>query len=178
MSIEIMPEDSEFLFQISRCPPDDAVCAEVARFAIVLCGSRLLFRPQYVAFEFIRFLRKAWLPQMQHVELLRELVQVIRIQAEKCRCGLGVAVGHDVSAADRSAFRPLEFGVVIEEMSETTLSKKEARRLIDELPEDATWSDFSWLVIERQRIEEGIADLDAGITWTSDQIRHKLGIPR
>jgi hypothetical protein len=63
-------------------------------------------------------------------------------------------------------------------MSETTPIKDEARRLVDELPENATWSDFARLVIERQRIEEGIADLDAGITWTSDQIRDKLGIPK
>jgi len=30
----------------------------------------------------------------------------------------------------------------------------------------------------RQRVEEGIADLDAGIAWTSDEIREKLGIPK
>ena len=63
-------------------------------------------------------------------------------------------------------------------MSETTPIKEEARRLVDELPENATWSDFARLVIERQRIEEGIADLDAGISWTTDEIREKLGIPK
>jgi len=63
-------------------------------------------------------------------------------------------------------------------MSETTPIKEEARRLVDELPENATWSDFARLGIERQRIEEGIADLDAGISWSSDQIREKLGIPK
>jgi len=63
-------------------------------------------------------------------------------------------------------------------MSETTPIKEEARRLVDELPENATWSDFARLVIERQRIEEGIADLDAGISWSSDEIREKLGIPK
>jgi hypothetical protein len=63
-------------------------------------------------------------------------------------------------------------------MSETTPIKEQARQLVDQLPEDATWSDFARLVIERQRIEEGIADLDAGITWTSDEIRSKLGIPK
>ncbi len=51
-------------------------------------------------------------------------------------------------------------------------------RLVDELPEDATWADFARLVIERQRVEEGIADLDAGITWTSDEIRDTLRIPK
>ena len=63
-------------------------------------------------------------------------------------------------------------------MSEPVPIKEEARRLVDELPEDATWSDFARLVIERQRVEEGIADLDAGVIWTSDQIRDKLSIPK
>ena len=63
-------------------------------------------------------------------------------------------------------------------MPETTPIKEEARRLVDELPDDATWPDFARLVIERQRVEEGIADLDAGITWSSDEIRDKLRIPK
>ncbi len=63
-------------------------------------------------------------------------------------------------------------------MPGTSHIKEEARRLVDELPEDATWTDFARLVIERQRVEEGIADLDAGIAWTSDQIREKLRIPK
>ena len=63
-------------------------------------------------------------------------------------------------------------------MPNTTPIKEEARRLVEELPEDATWSDFVRLVVEWQRVEEGIADLDAGITWTSDEIRNKLDIPK
>ena len=63
-------------------------------------------------------------------------------------------------------------------MRDTTRIKEQARQLIEELPEDATWSDFARLVVERQRVEEGIADLDAGIMWTSDEIRNKLGIPK
>ena len=54
--------------------------------------------------------------------------------------------------------------------------KEEARKLIEALPDDATWEDFTRLVFERQMIEEGIADLEAGRTWTSAQIRQKLGI--
>ncbi len=63
-------------------------------------------------------------------------------------------------------------------MPDTTRIKEEARQLVEELPEDATWSDFARLVVERQRVEEGITDLEAGITWTSDEIRNKLGIPK
>ena len=63
-------------------------------------------------------------------------------------------------------------------MSETRHIKEKARQLVEELPENATWADFARLVIERQRVEEGIADLDAGITWTSEEIRDKLHIPK
>ena len=63
-------------------------------------------------------------------------------------------------------------------MPETTPIKEEAQRLLDSLPDDATWGDFARLVLERQRVEEGIADLDAGIAWTSDQIREKLGLQK
>ncbi len=63
-------------------------------------------------------------------------------------------------------------------MSEATPFKEEARRLVDELPDNATWTDFARLVIERQRVKDGIADLDAGITWSSDEIREKLSIPK
>ena len=61
-------------------------------------------------------------------------------------------------------------------MQDTSHIKEEARKLIETLPDDATWEDFSRLVFERQMIEEGIADLDAGRVWTSEQIREKLGI--
>jgi len=58
------------------------------------------------------------------------------------------------------------------------IKKEEARQLVEKLPENATWADFARLVLQRQRIEEGIADLDAGITWTSDEIRDKLTVPK
>jgi hypothetical protein len=61
-------------------------------------------------------------------------------------------------------------------MQETIHLKEEAIKLIEALPDDATWEDFTRLVFERQLIEEGIADLEARRIWTSDQIREKLGI--
>lgn len=56
--------------------------------------------------------------------------------------------------------------------------KDEARRLVDSLPDDATWDDLLRLIYEQQRVDEGIADLEAGRSWTSDQIREKLNIPK
>jgi predicted transcriptional regulator len=61
-------------------------------------------------------------------------------------------------------------------MQETTHIKEEALRLIESLPDDATWEDLTRLMLEQQMIEEGIADLEAGRVWTSDEIREKLGM--
>lgn len=63
-------------------------------------------------------------------------------------------------------------------MAETTQLKDEAHKLVELLPDNATWTDLLRLIAERQRIDEGLADLDEGRSWTSDQIRDKLGIPK
>jgi hypothetical protein len=62
-------------------------------------------------------------------------------------------------------------------MENATHVKEEARRLVKELPENVSWADFTRLVLERQRVEEGLADLDAGVSWTSEESRESLGIP-
>ena len=40
--------------------------------------------------------------------------------------------------------------------------KADARRLIDELPEDATWEDLMYRIYVRQAIEAGLDDVAAG----------------
>jgi predicted transcriptional regulator len=61
-------------------------------------------------------------------------------------------------------------------MQEETHIKEEALRLIESMPDDATWEDLTRLMLEHQLIEEGIADIEAGRVWTSDEIRDKLGM--
>lgn len=61
-------------------------------------------------------------------------------------------------------------------MQESTHIKEEALKLIESLPDDTTWEDLTRLMLERQMIEEGIADIEAGHVWTSDEIREKLGM--
>ncbi|HEY3136167.1 MAG TPA: hypothetical protein VGL29_09075 [Blastocatellia bacterium] len=61
-------------------------------------------------------------------------------------------------------------------MEETTYVKQQALKLIDSMPDDATWEDLTRVMLEQQLIEEGIADIEAGRVWTSDQIREKLGM--
>lgn len=47
-------------------------------------------------------------------------------------------------------------------MQEANYIKEEAVKLIESLPDNATWEDLTRLMLGRQMIEEGIADLDAG----------------
>ena len=61
-------------------------------------------------------------------------------------------------------------------MQETTHIKEAALKLIESLPDDATWEDVTRLMLEHQLIEEGIADIEAGRVWTSNEIREKLGM--
>jgi predicted transcriptional regulator len=61
-------------------------------------------------------------------------------------------------------------------MQETTQIKDEAVKLIQSLPDDATWEDLTRLMLERQMIDEGILDMEAGRVWSSDEIREKLGM--
>ena len=61
-------------------------------------------------------------------------------------------------------------------MQEPTQIKDEALKLIESMPDDATWEDLTRLMLEQQLIEEGIADIEAGRVWTSDEIRETLGM--
>jgi len=45
---------------------------------------------------------------------------------------------------------------------ETVNIKEEARRLIDQLPENSTWDDLMYLIYVRQAVEAGLADSQAG----------------
>ncbi len=44
-------------------------------------------------------------------------------------------------------------------------------RLVEQLPEDATWEDLQYAIYVHQAIEAGEADADAGRVYTSDEIR-------
>lgn len=54
--------------------------------------------------------------------------------------------------------------------------KEEVRRLVDELPEDATWDDVLQAVYLKQVLQQGIADLRAGRTITHEEVRRSLGL--
>jgi hypothetical protein len=59
---------------------------------------------------------------------------------------------------------------------ERTNVKTEARRLIEELPEDATWEDLMYRIYVRQAIESGISDAGAGRTLDIQEVRARFGL--
>ncbi len=60
-------------------------------------------------------------------------------------------------------------------MSETTI-KDEARRLVERLPDDATWEDLQYGIYFRQAVEAGLKDSREGRTLTMDEARRRFGI--
>ena len=55
--------------------------------------------------------------------------------------------------------------------------KQVAHRLIDKLPDDATYEDMMRELYERQAIERGLADSDAGRVTDNKTIRAQYGLP-
>lgn len=60
----------------------------------------------------------------------------------------------------------------------TTNIKQEARRLIEKLPENATWDDLMYEIYVRQAIEAGLADSEAGRTVDVTEVRKKFGLAK
>jgi predicted transcriptional regulator len=60
-------------------------------------------------------------------------------------------------------------------MSATNV-KQEAHRLVDNLPENATWDDLMYEIYIRQAIEAGLADSEAGRTLDVKEVRAKFGL--
>ena len=59
---------------------------------------------------------------------------------------------------------------------ETRSIKQEARRLLDDLPDAATWDDLMCRIYVRQAIEAGIKDSDADRTVDVKEVRKKFGL--
>jgi len=56
--------------------------------------------------------------------------------------------------------------------------KKEAHRLVEDLPEDATWDDLMYRIYVRQAIEAGLRDAEAGRVVEVDEVRARFGLLR
>ena len=55
--------------------------------------------------------------------------------------------------------------------------KEAAYRLVDRLPDDATWDDLMHKAYEQQAIESGLADSKAGRVTEVEAVRRKYGLP-
>jgi predicted transcriptional regulator len=61
-------------------------------------------------------------------------------------------------------------------MSPSTV-REEAHRLVDQLPDDATWEDLLYQIYIRQTIEAGLEDCRAGRLVSVDEVKRRLGLP-
>jgi len=52
--------------------------------------------------------------------------------------------------------------------------KETARAIIDHLPESATWDDLMYELYVKQKIEEGLADIEAGRTVAHEEVKAEL----
>lgn len=55
--------------------------------------------------------------------------------------------------------------------------KQEAQRMVEQLPDDASWDDLLYEVYVRQTIEAGLKDCREGRTIPVSEVRRRLGLP-
>ena len=55
--------------------------------------------------------------------------------------------------------------------------KDEARRLVEQLPEDSTWDDLAYAIYVRRAVEAGLADSKAGRVRSTAEMRREFGLP-
>ena len=56
--------------------------------------------------------------------------------------------------------------------------KEKAYRILDNLPEKASWDDLMYSIYVRQTIEAGIKDSDAGRTIDVKEVRKRFGLSK
>jgi len=56
--------------------------------------------------------------------------------------------------------------------------KEEAHRLLDRLPDQATWDDLMYRIYVRQAIEVGMKDSEEGRTVEVREVRKRFGISK
>jgi len=55
--------------------------------------------------------------------------------------------------------------------------KEEARKLVENLPDDVTWDDLIYQIYVRQTIEAGLADSEADRVTEVEKVREEFGLP-
>jgi hypothetical protein len=59
---------------------------------------------------------------------------------------------------------------------DATSVKDEARRLVEDLPDNASWDDLMERIYVRQAIEAGLRDSEAGRTIDVKEVRARFGL--
>lgn len=57
------------------------------------------------------------------------------------------------------------------------MSKQEAKRLVDMMPDNSTWDDLIHEIYVREVIERGLDDSKSGRTTDVREVRAKYGLP-
>ncbi len=57
------------------------------------------------------------------------------------------------------------------------MEKREAHRLVDQMPQNATWDDLMHEIYVREAIESGLSDSREGRTRDVHEVREKYGLP-
>lgn len=52
--------------------------------------------------------------------------------------------------------------------------KQSAREVIDSLPDQATWDDLMYEFYAKQKIDQGLADIEAGRTVPHEEVKAEL----
>ena len=55
-----------------------------------------------------------------------------------------------------------------------SIAKEEARKLIEKLPDDATWDDIMYELDVRQKIEVALDELDAGKVVSQEEVERRF----
>lgn len=56
--------------------------------------------------------------------------------------------------------------------------KQQLHELVDKLPDNATWDEAAYSVEVHASIERGLADIEAGRTFTQEEVEKRFGIKR
>lgn len=54
--------------------------------------------------------------------------------------------------------------------------KEEARRIIEELPDDASWEDLMYRIYVREAVKSGLRDVDQGRVVPDEEVRRQFGL--
>ncbi|NLD26663.1 MAG: hypothetical protein GX661_04805 [Acholeplasmataceae bacterium] len=55
-----------------------------------------------------------------------------------------------------------------------SILKDEAKRIIEDLPENATWDDLMYQLYVKKRVETGLKEIENGQTMTHEEVKKRL----